>query len=163
MTYESNEPTCEHYCVFRVSDSWFGMLATSIREVIACPPLTDVPNASTILVGVCHFRNEFIPAIDVFESSDSDQRRQMMIISTPTGTWGWLVDEVAGLSTLEMSICANANRENSLTAAVMGHAAYGDKIVRVLDVNAVFRVVETQLKTHWERVFSPEAASEVLV
>jgi hypothetical protein len=64
----------------------------------------------------------------------------------PSGPWALQVDEVTSLASLEISVDSDVKFRDSWTAAVMGSATYGDRVVRVLDPNCLYRLAEQALQ-----------------
>lgn len=144
----------EKHCVFRCGAHWFAAPAVGVREVVPRPMIVDVPDSAPSLVGLCHIRNEFVPVLSLRAllegQSDSDRSGdQMLIMAAPTNaTWGVLVDAVAALSALDVSINTDGRSNDAWSAAVMGSATCRGEIVRVLDVNALYRLATQRLAAH---------------
>jgi chemotaxis signal transduction protein len=143
--------TPDQYCVFHLDDEWFAVLATSIREIDSKPDITSIPKSSKHLLGLCHVRNEFIPVAELMPGSAPENRKQMAVITSPGGTWAILVDEVVTLTSLDFSMSSSGDNNPLISAAVMGTATYDGRIVRVFDVNAVYRQLEKTLSNFWAK------------
>lgn len=142
----------EKFCVLRGGDSWFAVPATSIREVGPCPPWVPVPGGGLPVVGICHWRNEFLPVIaltavmgDASETASSQTTAgQMVIMTHSSGPWLMLVDQVTTLETLEVALTCRGEHEGG--SMVLGTAACRDRVVRVLNPAALFRQVEQAIQ-----------------
>src|SRR5262245_47348796 len=87
------------HCVFRRGASWFAVPALSVCEVMLRPAIVIVPNAQTPLVGLCHVRSEFLPVLNLSpllgeHTSMLSGEPQMLVLASPEGNWGLLVDQV---------------------------------------------------------------------
>lgn len=155
---------CERYCVFQYGDACFGVLATTVREVALRPKVSVVPGAGSMLVGLCHLRNEFLPVVQlrdgVFDVNSSAQKQQIVVVSAAGGSWALLVDRVIGLVPLEVSLSSEGNSAMGWSSSVMGSASHDDKIVQVIDANALFRYFDSSLSQGWQ---ANNASQETLV
>ena len=67
---------CEKYCLFRVGHSVLAVLAARVREVGLRPTITPVPHTDSLLAGVAHIRNEFLPILN--SNCDSEEFCQVL-------------------------------------------------------------------------------------
>ena len=145
---------CERYCVFQYGDACFGLLATTVREVALRPKVSVVPGAGSMLVGLCHLRNEFLPVVQlrdgIFNVNSLAQNQQIVVVSSAGGSWALLVDRVIGLVPLEVSLSSEGSSAMGWSSSVMGSASHNDKIVQVLDANALFRYFDASLSEDWQ-------------
>ena len=152
--------TCERYCVFQYGDACFGVLATTVREVALRPKVSVVPGAGSMLVGLCHLRNEFLPVVQlrdgVFDVNSSSQNQQIVVVSAAGGSWALLVDRVIGLVPLEVSLSSEGSSAIGWSSSVMGSASLDDQIVQVLDANALFRYFDASLSQSWKNTQAPQ-------
>lgn len=147
---ESTTP--DQYCVFHLDEDWFAVLATSVREIDSRPEIVQFPKSSQHLVGLCHVRNEFIPVTELTTEGQYENRKQMAVITSPGGTWAILIDEVVTLTNLDFSMSSSGDNNPLVAKAVMGTATYNGRIVRVFDVNAVYRELEKTLSQAWTTI-----------
>ena len=113
---------------------------------------------------MCHLRNEFLPVVHlhdgVFDVNSSAQKQQIVVASAVGGSWALLVDRVIGLVPLEVSLSSEGNSAMGWSSSVMGSASHDDKIVQVLDANALFRYFDASLSQGWQ---AKNASQETLV
>lgn len=144
----------ERFGVVRRGSSWFAVPALSIREIVPPASLTAVPAAPALVAGLCHERNEFFVVLRLealageHAPAPSDKPR-MLVLTGPHGPWGLLIDEIAGIESLEVSVNAEAKQPDSWMAAVLGSATHDGRVVRVLDVGSLYRFAERSLSEHW--------------
>ncbi|MGH8456187.1 MAG: chemotaxis protein CheW [Stenotrophobium sp.] len=86
---------------FRLGETWLAAPREDVREVIAPPRLTRVPNARPWMLGVANVRGALLGVIDLHQFLGStaavEQRTQRLLVfnseRTPVGI---LVDEIVG-------------------------------------------------------------------
>ena len=145
------------HCVFRSGAGRFALPADAVREVLPCPALVAVPHSDPVLVGVCHLRSEFVPVLRPNELALEGERhppteQQLIVIDQKGGPWGLLVDQVAGLMSLELSAAADDEAgEVQDTSALVGWATYESEIVRVLDAQRLHAQALETLTKSWSR------------
>ena len=107
-----------------------------------------------MLVGLCHLRNEFLPVVQlrdgIFNVNSLAQNQQIVVVSAAGGSWALLVDRVIGLVPLEVSLSSEGSSAMGWSSSVMGSASHNDKIVQVLDANALFRYFDASLSEDWQ-------------
>lgn len=140
----------DSYCIVRRGGSWYALPVLSVREIVPSPAFVAIPGAPAVVAGLCHFRNEFLVVLrlDVLAGEPeavNPDGQQMAVLTGSSGAWAVLVDEVAALESLDVSIDPEAKVAESWTAAILGSAAYREKVLRVLDVNSVYRLAERML------------------
>jgi chemotaxis signal transduction protein len=151
----AGEQLCEKYCVFERGGALFAILGTSVREVGLRPKISTVPGSHPMLAGLGHVRNEFLPFLQLNESTGHDksagQESQTVIMSGDNGPWGLLVDRVIDLLPLDVSLCSDKQGGQGWLAAAMGSATLDHRVVRVLDERALYRHVTETLNRYWAR------------
>ncbi|NKF22346.1 chemotaxis protein CheW [Solimonas marina] len=86
---------------FRLGDRWLVAPREDVREVIAPPRATRVPNAQPWLTGLANVRGELLAIIDLpryFElpPRDSTRGQRVLVLNSRRMPVGLLVDEIAG-------------------------------------------------------------------
>jgi chemotaxis signal transduction protein len=142
--------SCDKYCILRRGEYWFGLPAFLVREITLAENMVPVPGAAKILAGLCHLRSEFVPVLHLPTLSPEDDApaagtAQLIVLTGAPGPWGLVVDEVARLEPLEVSVSTDPRGEDTWSAAVMGSASYRGRVIHVLDPNALYRAAETAL------------------
>lgn len=149
----------DKHCVFRGGRSWYSLAATAIREVTVTPELVRVPGSHAVLAGLCHARNEFLPAVLLqpllgHHAAEPVDAGRMLVLSGTGGSWAMLVEEIIALESLETITDPDA-RFSDLHSAVMGTATFRNQVVRVLDPNALYRRAEELLRNSWTALVQP--------
>jgi chemotaxis signal transduction protein len=141
----------EKYCVVRQGSTWFAFPAVAVREITCSDSIVPLPRFGSLLAGVCHVRNEFLPVLRLHSlqddlPADGQSNARLVVLTSPSGPWSVLVDEVAGLVPLEVSVDADVKYVDGWISAVMGSATLGDNVVRILDPNRLYCLAERELK-----------------
>ena len=146
----------ERHCVFCCDDQWFGITAMSVRTIVPCPEVTQVPFSDPILVGLCQIQNEFIPIVSLraltqlqYEPA-SKTAQQIMVLNGPAGPWGLLVDRATTLATLEISISSYSQDQDRWAKAILGSATFQQHVLQILDPDAVFEYAHQLIDGYWE-------------
>jgi chemotaxis signal transduction protein len=142
--------SCEKYCILRRGESWFGVPAFMVREITLAENMVPVPGTPEILAGLCHLRSEFVPVLHLPSLSPDkhapeSSAGQLLVLSGAQGPWGLIVDEVETLEPLEVAVTADPRGDDAWSAAVMGSSTCRDRVVHVLDPNALYRAAENAL------------------
>jgi len=147
------EPGNQH-CVVRYRNAWYALPSGAVREVMLCPEITQLPNASRILKGISHVNNEFLavtePLLDQpgkANHTPCGRSRQLLVVTGLDGVWGVLVDEVAKLAILD-DFQPHESKEGHL--CFLGAATNMGNDLRVLDVNQTYRSVMLELRSNWK-------------
>ncbi len=157
------DPTCQNadrqqnadkHCVFLSGESWFGLSAVSVREVTSRQKIFAVPHSHEALGGICHLRNEFLPALHLQallgdEVPQFTRAGQMLVLTSAGESWALLIDRAVAIESLDLSINPDVKLDDGLSAALLGTAAYGEHVVRVLDPNSLYRLAEDSLRSRW--------------
>lgn len=148
-----NPHSYDSYCVVRRGASWYALAALAVREIVPAPTFVAIPGSAPLVAGLCHLRNEFLAVLrlDVLAGGPepvNPEGQQLIVLTGGSGSWAVLVDEVAALEPLDVSIDPESKSPDSWTAAILGSAAHRDRVVRVLDVNSMYRLAERMLAEH---------------
>ncbi|MGH8505549.1 MAG: chemotaxis protein CheW [Stenotrophobium sp.] len=86
---------------FRLGSSWLVAPRDDVREIIAPPKLTRIPNAKPWLLGVANVRGALLGVIDLNhflggEASAAKRAQRLLVYNSDRVPVGFLVDEVAG-------------------------------------------------------------------
>ena len=149
----ADQLACEKHCVARCGSSWFAFPASAVREVAVRPTIVKVPRSDSVLAGLCHLRNEFIPvlsAADLLEVRDSSTTEgHMLVLTGVDGPWALLIDAVAALDILEISFVREWESTDARSSSMVGTASFQDHVVQVLDPELLYRFIMKRLETTW--------------
>lgn len=86
---------------FRIGSRWFVAPRGDVREVIAPPPVTRIPNAKAWLSGLANVRGELLAIVDLarffdLPPPDDPRGRRVLVLNSRAAPAGLLVDEIAG-------------------------------------------------------------------
>ncbi|MDA0659222.1 MAG: chemotaxis protein CheW [Planctomycetota bacterium] len=155
----SSATSSERYCVFACHTTWLAISAASVREVCPTPPLVRIPTANTLLAGLCHLRNEFLPVIQLEAFADGTGESRMIVVSGSQGNWALLTQQIGSLEHLEVSHVSSYGSDEIWSAAVLGSAFYRNRVVQIVEPSRLYRLVEQSLNRNWK--VAQTSASEV--
>lgn len=129
--------------LFKLSgNQLYGINVFKVKEVMPCPPLSNIPNSVDSVPGCAHIRGQTIPVIDLSMAagmgalSDTDNRF-LIVTEYSRSIQGFLVGSVDRIVTLQWSDLSKAppgvGEDNYLTAV----AKIEDKLVEIMDVEKV--------------------------
>lgn len=86
---------------FRLGSQWFVAPREDVREVIAPPRVTRVPNAQPWLGGLANVRGELLAIVDLprffgLPPGESTRGQRVLVLNSRRTPVGLLVDEIAG-------------------------------------------------------------------
>lgn len=99
MNKGDSEIKSSRYSVFKLSDKFFALEISNIKEVLDRPEITFLPNAKTHFLGVFNLRGKIISMVDVrqllsLSIPDHDSASMVVLVEYDNVTLGILVDEV---------------------------------------------------------------------
>lgn len=154
-TSSVNEPdiASDKHCVFRCGETWFSVPAVSVREIVMTPELVAVPDCHEALVGLCHLRSDFIPVVTLQSLLDSaasiaNDNSSCLLVFDHACAWALLISGSAGLEAIE-TIVSQDSRSDHDHSVVIGTAMFRDRIVRVLNPNALLAKAQQAFEGHW--------------
>jgi purine-binding chemotaxis protein CheW len=137
----------EEYLTFLLGAEEYAVAIERVREVLKCPPVTEVPRAPAHVLGVVTVRGEVVP---VFEprrrlglptAPPPEGTGRIVIVDAGEGACGLLVDAVASVVRLRpgsIEPCpqgiGGASQEY-----LAGIGREGDRLFTVLDLGALLR------------------------
>lgn len=86
---------------FRIGSRWFVAPREDVREVIAPPRVTRVPNARPWLSGLANVRGELLAIVDLprffgLPAGEAQRGQRVLVLNSKRLPAGLLVDEIAG-------------------------------------------------------------------
>lgn len=124
----------------------FGINVLKVKEIVACPPLTNIPESHKTVVGVAHFRGEPLTIVDLAVAVG---RRSMLgkemklnegsVIVTEFNriSVGFWVADIDRIVVQDWSDIRRPSKGTSASAYVSGIADIDSKLVQILDVEKV--------------------------
>lgn len=141
--------TSSHFVTFGLADELLAAPVEAVREVLAVPPLTRVPNAPSSLLGIIDVRGGSVPVIDMrrkfgLPPAETTSNSRILVLDVAMGdrsvTIGALADRVFEVITMDDAALQPPPdigvRWHS--AAIAGIARRDGRFVILLDLPAVF-------------------------
>ncbi len=99
MKTEATDIKGHLYSTFWVGNTYFGVDATGVQEILRAQPLTRVPLASAEVEGLLNLRGQVVTAIDLrrrlgMEPRESADEALNLVALTAQGPVSFLVDEI---------------------------------------------------------------------
>lgn len=91
----------EHLILFKVADEFFALSVEDVKEVVEVSPLTRLPNAPTIFLGVMNLRGRILKVVNLSQclglpSLTGDKGNQRIaVLNEPDMDIGLVVDQVS--------------------------------------------------------------------
>ncbi len=129
------------YLTFVINKQCYGVPIGTIREINRVSEITQVPKAPHYVTGVMNLRGKVIPVVNLrtrlaFEAIEYTKETCIIVIETPQGQTGMIVDAVNGVIDLTHEcIEAPPHLNNSnYSDYVMGMGKADNQIIILIDI-----------------------------
>lgn len=142
----------------------FGINVLKVKEIVTCPPLTNIPESHHTVIGVAHFRGEPLTIVDLAKAVG---RRTMLGTEKKLGegsvivtefnriSVGFWVADIDRIVVKDWSEIRRPSKGTSASAYVSGVADIDKKLVQILDVE---KVLSETISPAFKRTTSLSAA-----
>ncbi|GAB6067184.1 chemotaxis protein CheV [Methylothermus subterraneus] len=135
----------------------FGINVFKIREVIACPALTQIPQAHPAMCGIAHLRGRTVPIVDLAQSigyapSPRDGRGYVIVTEYNRSVQGFLVggvDRIINLGWQQIKPPPKGTGKDSYLTAV---TEFENELIEVIDVEKILKDITGASETVSEGV-----------
>jgi len=143
----------EQFVVFTLDNEAYGLPITRVQEIIRYTTPRTIPDSEPGIRGVICLRSKIIPVGDTREllgimSVSDEEESNVVIVESASGPCGLIVDAVTEVIRVDV----DAIETDSSTRATSGIARIGDKLLVVIDVDALLPSLNTMM------IALPEAA-----
>lgn len=137
----------EEYITFLLGAEEYAVAIERVREVLRCPPVTEVPRAPAHVRGVVSVRGEVVAVIDPRRrlglpgSGDAPATSRLLVVEVGDGPVGLLVDAVSSVVRLRpgsIEPCPQGIGGSS-QEFLAGIGREGERLFTVLDLGALLR------------------------
>lgn len=124
----------------------FGINVLKVKEVVSCPPLTQIPESHSTVLGVAHFRGESLTIVDLGRaigrrSLIGEQMKiqdgSVIVSEFNRTTVGFWVADIDRIVVLDWSEIQRPPKGSSSSAYISGVTRINEQLVQVLDVEKV--------------------------
>lgn len=124
----------------------FGINVFKVKEVIACPALTQIPDSHPVMCGIAHLRGRTLPILDLsmsigYAPSPRDGSGYVIITEYNRSIQGFLVGHVDRIINLDWQQIKpppkGMGRDNYLTAVT----AFEGELIEVIDVEKIMHEI----------------------
>ena len=147
--------TAETFILFALAGTTYALRSRDVAHVEMLEHVTAVPNAASFLDGVVFSRGEVVPALNLrarfgFERAPYDLVTRLLVVRSGGRTVGLVVDAAREFASLDSSaIQPPATALTGLSGRYLeGVANIGDRLILVLNLEAVLTFSDPMLETH---------------
>ncbi len=124
----------------------FGINVFKVKEVITCPPLTQIPEAHPVMCGVAHLRGQTVPILDLSMGVGADPlprdgRGYVIVTEYNRSVQGFLVGSVDRIINMSWDQIQppprGAGKETYLTAVT----EFEGELIEVIDVEKIMKEI----------------------
>ncbi|MBD3669970.1 MAG: chemotaxis protein CheV [Gammaproteobacteria bacterium] len=135
----------------------FGINVLKVKEVVTCPPLTQLPESHSTVLGVAHFRGESLTIIDMARAigkrsmiGDEMKVSEGSVIVTEFNrtSVGFWVSDIDRIIVLDWAEIQRPPKGSSSHAYISGVAKIDGLLVQVLDVEKILSETVTPRFNH---------------
>lgn len=139
-----------------LAGSQFGLLLDQVREVIAFPEFTQIPNVHQSFLGIANIRSEIIPLIDLRIHLKMKPTltvdTAVVICDLKSRIVGVVVDVIHNVVTVsEADVCAKNAGSNIGNGSVVDVVNHNNDLILILDMKQLLSETEVgidMLKAH---------------
>jgi len=143
------------FILFAVAGTTYALRSRDVAHVEMVEQVTAVPNAASFIDGVVFSRGAVVPALNLrarfgFERAPYDLATRLLVVTTGGRTVGLIVDAAREFATLDgAAIHPPGTALSGLSGRYLeGVANVGDRLILVLDLEAVLTFSEPVLEPH---------------
>jgi len=149
----------------------FGINVLKVKEVIACPPLTQVPSAHPAARGVAHLRGEALTVIDlsmaigrpsIFPNASAARKGQVIITEFNRNMQGFLVRQIDRIVVCDWKNVLPPPRDTGLGSYTTGVTEIERHLVQILDVEKVIGEVMREFNLGSARSIAEDERNQVI-
>ena len=145
-----NVARSDHYILFIVNGTTYGLPSADVAHVEMVDQVTAVPNAAACVDGVVFSRGQVIPAVNLrarfgFARATVDLRTRLLVVHRRGRNVGLLVDSCREFLTIPAASVhppGDALSATVNTSALAGMATIGDRIIVLLDLDALLATTD---------------------
>lgn len=125
------------YVVFRIGKERYGMPISKVERILAAEPITRIPKAPKMMLGIFEMRGETVPVIDGqirFEVDHLTEGKNFIVTSSSAGRYALRVDTVEGIEDFTDSCTDEPHRILDRSDPFLsGIGRHGDELTALLD------------------------------
>lgn len=145
----SNQTATEHFILFELAGTTYGVRSRSVQQVEMIEQLTPVPNAQAAVEGVVFSRGQVIPVVNLrvrfgFEKTALDLKTRLIIINAQNRVIGLIVDSAREFIAIPSSAIQPPNETISGMKGkyLEAIAMLGERIILILNLDEVIDLTE---------------------
>lgn len=124
----------------------FGINVFKVKEVIACPALTQIPDSHSVICGIAHLRGRTIPIIDLAASIGyaplpRDGTGYVIVTEYNRSVQGFLVRQVDRIINLSWQQIKPPPKETGQDSYLTAVTQFEDELIEVIDVEKILKEI----------------------
>lgn len=141
----------------------FGINVFKVKEVIQCPPLTEIPSSHQAVRGIAHMRGKTITVLDLSQAIGglpiSDWQEKFTIITEYNGrVLGFLVESVERIVNLNWEEIKPPPKGTAGISYMTAVTRIDEELVQIIDVEKVMQEIMGMDETIDEEIVEPGVA-----
>ena len=140
------------FLTFVLGEEIYGIEILKAREIIGLMDITTVPQTPDYMKGVINLRGKVIPVIDLrmkfsMKKGERTQETCVIVVEVNSTSIGLIVDSVSEVSDITGAEIEDAPSfgQGIDTSFIMGLGKVNDKIIILLDIDAVLSTEELEM------------------
>lgn len=149
MDINSSERGSERFLVFSMAGQEYGIPLLKVKEVIAVPQITNIPDVPSYFKGIMNLRGQIISAIDLkmkfgLPSADVPKEGGMIVLDLDSLFFGVLVDSIDSVLSVESDHLRPVPNSDlpPQRRCIASAAQKGENLVLILDVERTLSVAD---------------------
>lgn len=143
----------ETVMIFRIQEEEYALPVDETKGTFEHWQMTKVPTTLKYLEGVINVQSQIVPVIRLSEKfgllGDRPQPREVLIVGIKSQLVGLIVDEVVGITSLEVGRIEPASQGcNYLGSCIAGFGRLEERLIILLDIDRIF--TDAELDTYKE-------------
>ena len=133
------------FLTFKLLKEFYGVAIENIREINRVGEITPVPKTPHYIKGVMNLRGKIIPVVNLRErfglpAEEYTRDTCIIVIDTPVGLVGLIVDSVKEVVTLEEKVIEAPPHlsQSDSTSFITGMGKLDDKVLILVDIVSAF-------------------------
>ncbi|BCX88652.1 two-component system, chemotaxis family, chemotaxis protein CheV [Methylomarinovum tepidoasis] len=124
----------------------FGINVFKVKEVISCPPLTQVPEAHPVMCGMAHLRGQTVPILDLSKGIGGpalprDGSGYVIVSEYNRSVQGFLVHEVDRIINMGWDQIKPPPRGTGKDSYLTAVTEFEDELIEVIDVEKIMKEI----------------------
>lgn len=145
----------EHLILFKVADEFYGFSVEDVKEIVELAPLTRLPNAPPIFLGIMNLRGRILKVVNLAQClglpslAEDKGNQRIAVLNEPEMDIGLLVDQVSQIqqvSARDFEDVPVLKSGESKSPFLRKLAKVDDHVVNVLDRSKLIATINATME-----------------